>query len=495
MSNSGMPTHTNPGDEGFPADLLVDLRPGRGRGVRERLAHALRAAIQEERLPGATALPPTRVLAAELGISRSVVVAVYEHLTADGYLETRQGAWTRVRAPAPPAREPSEPSDRDAVRWLNLERSSPVRHPIRLFGGLPDPALFPRALWGRHYRAALIDVPYDHLTYPDALGADSLRAALTAYLGRVRGVATAPERILVCAGILQGLTLVCRALWRAGARRIAVEEPGHSMLRTAITSTGLEPVPVPVDSDGLDPASLPDDVAAAVVTPAHSYPTGATLDAARRRALVAWARRRDAIVIEDDYNAEFRYDRAPIGALQGLGGDRVVHIGSASKTLTPALRIGWIAAPADLVDALAREKQCDDMGSPLLEQLAFARFLDGGDYARHLRRVRPIYRERRNAAIAALDELLPSARWQGAAAGLHLHLTLPEHIDERQLVVEAFDRGVLLEEGGRHWQRPDPPPSLVLGYGRSSPPTLRRGIKVLADALGQLGPAAPGRRP
>ena len=479
---------TNPGGQGFPADLLIDLRPGSGRGVRERLAHGLRAAIQRGRLPGGTALPPTRVLAAELGISRKVVVEVYEHLTADGYLETRQGAWTRVRphAHARAGAEPAETPDRDAARWLGLNRRSPVRNPIRLFGGLPDPALFPRARWGRRYRAALAEVPYHELTYPDALGAEPLCAALTAYLGRVRGVATAPDRILVCTGILQGLTLVCRALRRAGATRIAVEEPGHAMLRAAIAMTGLEPVPVPVDADGLVPASLPQNVAAVLVTPAHSYPTGATLGASRRRALIEWAHRNETIVIEDDYNAEFRYDRAPIGSLQGLDPDRVVYVGSASKTLSPALRLGWVAAPPHLVDAIAREKQVDDMGSPLLEQLAFARFLDAGDYARHLRRVRPVYRERRNAAIAAVDELLPSAHRQGAAAGLHLHLTLPDQVDEAQLVIEAFDRGVLLEPGGRHWAREDPSPSIVLGYGRTSPPELSRGIGILADALAHV---------
>ena len=224
-----------------------------------------------------------------------------------------------------------------------------------------------------------------------------------------------------------------------------------------------------------------------LVAPAHSYPTGATLDTGRRRDLVAWARRHDALIIEDDYDAEFRYDRFPIGALQGLAPDHVVYLGSASKTVSPALRLGWAAAPPALSAALEREKRLDDMGSGLLEQLAFARFADRGDFARYLRRVRPIYRARRDATIAALQERLPEVHHQGAAAGLHLHVTLPAGVDERALAQAAADRGVLVEEAARHWADPaQAPPSLVLGYGPLSEPAIRRGIGVLAEpALGE----------
>src|SRR6266511_3917257 len=221
-SNSDIPKQTNSDDDGFPGDVLVDLRHDQNRPLRERLEHALRSAIQQQLLAAGTALPPTRVLAAELGISRSVVVEAYRNLTADGYLETRLGAWTRVRPQPDPEASPTseDPSDGEAAVFFDRPRpASLLRAQIRLLGGLPDPALFPRTRWLRHYRSALAELPDPQLTYPDIQGAEILRTALASYLGRVRGVATTPGRILVCAGVTQGLTLVCRALRRAGARR------------------------------------------------------------------------------------------------------------------------------------------------------------------------------------------------------------------------------------------------------------------------------------
>jgi GntR family transcriptional regulator / MocR family aminotransferase len=484
-SNPGVSEQTNSKVEGFSSDLLIDLSRGNGRGLREQLEHGLRTAIQDRRLVGGTVLPPTRVLAGELGISRSVVVAAYANLTADGYLEARQGSGTRVRADDQVERTRTATMD-VASFWARPRQASPQGGPpIRLLGGLPDPALFPRAQWVRHYRAALLELPDAELTYPSTLGAEPLRLALAAYLGRVRGLATSAGHLLVCAGFTQGLTLVCRALRRAGARRIAVEDPCFGLHRRAVAMTGLEPVPIAVDEHGLDPAALADiDVAAVLVAPAHSYPTGGTLDGPRRHDLVAWARSRDALIIEDDYDAEFRYDRTPFGALQGLAPDHVVYIGSASKTVSPALRLGWVAAPDGLVRPIEREKRFDDMGSGLLEQLAFARFVDSGQLARFLRRVRPVYRGRRDATIAALGDLLPEARWQGAAAGLHLHVTLPEGVDERAFARAAYERGVLVEDAAWHWARPEEaPPSIVLGYGTLVEPAIRQGIGVLVEAL------------
>jgi GntR family transcriptional regulator / MocR family aminotransferase len=488
-SNQGVARQTN-SDSGFPGDLLVDVRNGQGTGIRERLEAALRSGIQRRQLVPGAALPPSRVLAAELAIARSVVVEAYRNLATDGYLEARPGAGTWVRRDPRLSHEPLG-NGAPTRSLVASPRFQPPRRPspalgaptIRFFGGLPDPSLFPRSKWLRHYRSALAEVPDPDLTYPDMLGTPSLRKALTAYLGRVRGVATTADQILVCSGFTQGLTLLCRALRRRGAMRVAVEDPCFAHHRTAIERTGLTTVPVPVDALGLDPDRMPSDVAVVLVAPAHSYPSGGTLDAGRRHALITWAGRTGAIIIEDDYDAEFRYDRQPIGALQGLAPERVVHIGCASKTFTPALRLGWMAAPEALVDDLEQEKLYDDMGSNLLDQLAFARFLDSGDFSRHLRRVRPVYRARRDATRKALALHLPDVRPQGEAAGLHLHVLLPEGVNELEFAAEAYDRGVLVEDGAWHWAQPEnAPPSIVLGYGSLSEAVIRRGIAILADA-------------
>jgi GntR family transcriptional regulator/MocR family aminotransferase len=247
-------------------------------------------------------------------------------------------------------------------------------------------------------------------------------------------------------------------------------------------------VAIPVDEHGIDVQRLAEhDVGAVLVAPAHSYPTGAVLSAARRGALVAWAREYDALIVEDDYDAEFRYDRAPIGALQGLAPEHVIYAGCASKTLTPALRLGWVAAPAALVDELVREKVFDDMGTALLEQLALARFIDAGGFARHLRRVRPIYRARRDAAVSALSRLLPGAVATGVAAGLHIYVKLPRWCDERRLVDSARERGVFVEGAAWHWAHPkSAPPALVLGYGTMSEPGIQRGLEILGSIYKSL---------
>ncbi len=486
-----MVNQTNRQADAFPPEVLVDCRPPAGRGVREALEQGLRSAIQSRRLRPDTPMPPTRVLAGQLGVSRSVVVEAYGNLVADGYLRARQGSGTSVCPEPPQPQSAGAGGSRARARGGDFFERPYLLAPggaagMRLLGGLPDPALFPRTRWLRHYRAALSELPDAALSYPGSLGAAALRDQLAAYLGRVRGVAATPERLLVCTGFTQGLALVCRALRRAGARRVAVENPCFAMHRTAVAMTGVEAVPVASDQGGIDVAALARerDIAAVVVAPAHSYPTGATLGTDRRHELVNWARERGAVVIEDDYDAEFRYDRTPIGALQGLAPERIVYIGGASKTFTPALRLGWMALPENLVGPVEREKRFDDMGSPLLEQLAFARFLGSGDFARHLRHVRPIYRGRRDATLDAVSRRLPDARWQGEAAGLHLHLLLPEGVDPRALAQAAHERGLLIEDGAWHWADPaTAPPSLILGYSALAQEAIDRGIAVLARAL------------
>jgi GntR family transcriptional regulator / MocR family aminotransferase len=473
-------TNSPDGEAGFPPDLLVALDRSAGRGLRLQLEGELRRAIRRGRLQIGTALPPSRVLAHELGVARGVVVDAYAQLAAEGYLEARQGAGTRVRA--------SQPADAAAV----ASAAPPREIGPRLLGGLPDPASFPRTQWQRHYRAAIAALPTATVAYPDPRGEPALRAALARYLGRVRAVVTSPDRIQVCGGFTQGLALVCRALRARGATRMAVEDPCFGYHRELIANAGLEPVPVPVDDHGIDIDALAGhDVAAVLVAPAHAYPTGAVLAPARRNALVEWADAMGALVIEDDYDAEFRYDRAPIGALQGLRPDRVVYGGSVSKTLSPMLRVGWLAAPEDLAADLRREKLYDDIATGTIDQLALARFLEAGDLARHLRRVRPLYRRRRDAALAAVARHLPEATASGVAAGLHLHVGLPDGCDERALVRATRQRGVLVEGTARHWADPaTAPPALVLGYGAAGETAIEQGVAALGDAYAAVATAA-----
>jgi GntR family transcriptional regulator / MocR family aminotransferase len=477
---------TNLAETAFPPDLLVELRALTGRTKAVPLTQDLRAAVLSGRLLPGTRLPPSRVLAAELGMSRSVVVRAFTELIADGYLDARQGAGTFVR-PEPEDASPGR-GDQEPVHPLEAPLLRvPAR--MRLLGGLPDAQLFPRALWARHYRAALMALPDSELSYPDSRGAEALRCALAAYLGRVRAVRTTPEQVIVCAGVTQGLALVCRALRRAGVQRIVVEDPCFGPHRETIVRAGLEPVPIPVDAGGLDVAQLPvGGVGAALVAPAHSFPTGGTLDGARRHALVAWARRHGVLLVEDDYDAELRYDRTPIAALQGHAPDHVVYLGSASKSFSPALRIGWIAAPARLAGALDVAKRFEDMGSGLLEQHTFARLLERGEFARHLRRVRPVYRRRRDAALAALAQLLPQARPAGAAAGLHLHVRLPAGVDVAAVRRAAYDRGVLIEDAAQHSAVPErAAPAIVLGYGSLPESAIPNAVAILRDALAHAG--------
>jgi GntR family transcriptional regulator / MocR family aminotransferase len=463
----------SPRDQGFPPDLLVALDRTSGRGLREQLEGELRRAVRGGRLAIGTALPPSRVLAQELGVARSVVVDAYGQLAAEGYLEARQGSGTRVRATQP--LEPSGDGHPDP---------RPEPGP-RLLGGLPDPASFPRALWQRHYRAAIAALSTSSLPYPDPRGDVTLRTALAGYLGRVRAVVATPAELQVSGGFTQGLALVCRALRARGGRRMAVEDPCFGYHRELIANAGLEPVPVAVDEHGIDIDELArhDDLAGVLVAPAHSYPTGAVLSPRRRVALVDWARAADALIVEDDYDAEFRYDRAPIGALQGLRPDRVVYGGSVSKTLSPIIRVGWLAAPRWLMDDLRREKLYDDLANGTLDQMALATFIESGDLARHLRRVRPVYRRRRDAALRALARHLPDGTPTGVAAGLHLYVHLPDGCDERALIRAARRQGVQVEGAARHWaDRAAAPPALVVGYGAAGEAAIEQGIATLGAA-------------
>jgi GntR family transcriptional regulator/MocR family aminotransferase len=339
-------------------------------------------------------------------------------------------------------------------------------------------------------RGALGEMADAALGYGDSHGLLETRAALADYLGRVRGVAAEPSRVVICTGFAQGLRLLCSVLRQAGVTRFALEEPTHPGQRQLIAREGLEPVPVPVDEDGLRVDLLArEEVGGVLITPAHQFPSGVVLAPARRAALLAWARARDALVIEDDYDAEYRYDRAPVGAVQGLGPTHVAYVGSTSKMLAPALRLGWMVVPAHLVDAVAEEKHVADLGSPGLEQLALARFLMAGHLDRHLRKARLLYRARRDTLVRALAEHLPAARVRGIAAGLHAVVELPPGSDEDAVVAAAAVRDVrVYAMGGYHACGESQAPALVLGYAALSEPAITAGIAVLADAVAATRP-------
>ena len=477
MSNSRPIRQTNSPRPGpgaghdFNLELPLELDRSRPRELRAQLEHQLRGAIQHGRLAAGSALPPSRVLAVGLGLSRSVVVEAYAQLAAEGYVEARQGSATRVRA------APTEPAP-----------PPPAYPPAAAFGfhsGLPDPRAFPSLVWLRHYRAALQSDIDRGLGYPRAQGESELCRALASYLARVRAVRTVPEQIIVCGGFTQGLALICRMLRARGAQRIAVENPCFSMHRTQIRAAGLEPVPIPVDVDGIDMSRLADtDVDAVLVAPAHSYPTGVALAPERRGRLLDWAKARQALVIEDDYDADFRYDRAPIGSLQGLGPEHVIYGGTASKTLSPALRLGWLAVPEQLLAELVRAKFQDDIATEALGQRALARLIEAGDLARHLRRVRPIYRRRRETLVAALNEHLPGSRVTGVPAGLQVFVRLPDGVDEAEVLRAAVQRGVHVEQTARHWAgRRAPFAALLIGFGTVHESSIEAGVRRLAEAV------------
>jgi GntR family transcriptional regulator/MocR family aminotransferase len=455
------------------AELLVELRRDGDGPLHSQLERELRGAIRSERLRPGAALPSTRALADQLGVSRGVVVEAYEQLVAEGYLVGQDRSATRV------ARSGAQlgPGPRAVA-------AKPA-HRVDFRPGRPDVSQFPRAAWLRSVRRVLTDAPSEQLSYPDGRGMPELREALAAYLNRVRGTQAHADQIVVTSGFSQGLALLSTVLRSTGARRMAVEDPSHDMARGSIRDAGLEVIGVPVDDDGLRVDMLEASRADAVlVTPAHQYPTGGVLTPRRRAALVEWARRRKALIIEDDYDAEYRYDREPIGCIQGLSCDHVVYGGSASKTLAPGLRLGWMILPSRLVQPVADAKLGSDNGSPTIDQLAFAEFLSRGEQDRHLRRMRPIYRARRDTLLAALARHLPELDPCGLAAGLHLVAWLPPGWREDAVVARAAEHGIGVYGLSSYWDvHGSGPGGLIFGYAGVSEGAIEDGVRTLAAAL------------
>ncbi len=445
-------------------ELFAPLDRAAPTALRAQLEDAICAAITGGGAPAGTRLPASRVLAEALGVSRGVVSEAYAQIAAEGWIEVRHGAAPVVLASAPPA--PVAPS------------LTPVGAPPRvdLTATAPDLSAFPRRAWSAALRHVLATMPDAALDYGEPHGDAELREELAAYLVRVRGVA--PAALVVTGGYTQGLWLTCRALAARGATRVAVEDPSLDDSWATIRSAGLDVVGVPVDEHGIVPDDL--DADAVLVTPAHQFPTGAVLAPERRRALLAWG----GIVIEDDYDSEYRYDRAPIGTLQRLAPDRVVYLGTASKTLAPALRLGWLLAPPALADAIARERWAVDSGGAAIAARAYARLLATGEVDRHLRRTRREYRERRDRLVAALAERLPTCRVDGVAAGLHLVLRLPAGADERAVVAALAARRIRIRglASYRLTPRPDTP-ALVIGYGRIPLAAIDTAVTALCEVL------------
>ncbi|WP_327254559.1 MocR-like pyridoxine biosynthesis transcription factor PdxR [Streptomyces sp. NBC_01244] len=456
----------------FGADL--HLEPVPGRGVRAGLTEALREAARSGRLAPGTRLPSSRSLAADLGIARNTVAEAYAELVAEGWLTARRGSGTRVA---------------ERARLRRPAAAVPVRRPVRaqtsysLKPGSPDLGGFPRAAWLAAARRALTEAPNEAFGYGDPRGRVELREVLAGYLARARGVYADPERIVLCAGFGQGLTLLARMLRARRVREVAVEGYGLDAHRELLTGAGLRTRPLAVDGSGARTTELAGTGTGAVLlTPAHQFPTGAALTPGRRAAAVDWARSTGGLILEDDYDGEFRYDRQPVGALQGLDPDRVVYLGTASKSLAPGLRMGWMVVPGPLMDEVLAVKGRTDWSSGALDQLTLAEFIRSGAYDRHVREMRLRYRRRRDELVSAVGD---RAEVSGIAAGLHAVLDLPPGGERAALRAAAWqDLGLLPLSFFRHPLAAMPArEALVVGFGTPSQSAWAPTLAALVAAL------------
>ena len=469
---------------GLSPDVLIPLNRSSGEALRSQLERGLRDAIRSGRLRADEKLPSTRELARGLGISRGMVVDCFDQLQAEGYLVARGGSATRV---SPSARRPPRVTSPPPKAPIPFPAAQPMPRLIADFlPAVPDLASFPRTDWARATAEVCRDAPTAAFDYGDPRGSQRLREVLASYLSRVRGAAADSERVVVCTGFAQGLNLALASLAALGVDRVAFEDPGYDETgRIAASYAGVQLVPVPVDEEGIRVDALAAaQVYAVVVSPAHQWPTGVVLSPQRRQALTNWAVHSDGWIIEDDYDAEFRYDRDPVGMVQGLTPERVINIGTVSKSLAPTLRLGWLLCPPGLVEAIADLKLRADRGSPGLEQLVLARLIESGRFDGHLRRMRKIYAGKRAALVAALNEHAPDVRLSGLAAGFHAVAHLAPGASEAAVVEAAQARGVGIYgiSANRSTRSPDPP-QLVLGFGNLSQRAIIEGITQIAPLL------------
>ena len=485
----------------LPLDPLSDTPRFR------QLYEALRREILNGRLPPGARLPATRGFASELGISRNTVLAAYAQLLAEGYLEGKLGSGTYVPRALPEemiqARRTTEsarprPSKRRALsqRGKLLTTTSRTAHrfpgvPRPFRPGIPALEAFPFDIWmrlvARHHRRP----PRELLTYDDPAGYAPLRRAIAEHLGLVRAVHCDPEQVLVITGSQQGLDLVARILLDPGDSAW-VEEPGYPSARAVLQGAGVRWVPVPVDGDGLDVeagSARCRDARLVYITPSHQYPLGVTMSLARRLALLDWAARADAWVVEDDYDSEFRYAGRPLAALQGLDGDgRVIYLGTFSKALFPSLRLGYLVVPPDLVDAFVAARDVIDRQTSTLTQAVVADFLLEGHFLRHIRRMRTLYQDRQETLLrAARRELGGLVQVSPSATGLHLVGWLESGRDDRQASLAAARVGVEAPPLSRYCVEPPKRGGLVLGYAGSDPRQTRDAVRKLGQALRPRG--------
>ena len=478
---------------GLSPGLLMRLDRSASQPLRAQLEASLREAIRGGRLRAGERLPSSRELARALGVSRGMVQDCYGQLLAEGYLTSRTGSATRVAGISG-----HQAGDQPAAGPAMASPPSAGRHPLepRLIAdfqpAIPDLSSFPRTDWAWAVKQACTQAAAADLGYGDPRGSPVLREVLAGYLRRVRAAAASPARMTISTGFAQGINLVLRALAReGGVTCVAFEDPGYGSAQAdetlrAVLAMGVDVTYVPVDEQGLVVSELAASGAqAVVVTPAHQSPTGVVLSPARRHALTGWARRGGGYVIEDDYDSEFRYDKEPVGVLQGLAPEQVFLLGTASKALAPAVRLGWVHAPLPLAAAVAAEKEMSDRGSCTLDQLALATLLTTGRYDRHLRRMRTVYAARRTALTDAFARHAPRVQLTGLAAGFHAVAPLPPGADEAAVIAAARDRRVGLHGIGGYRGNPDTaaPPGLVMGFGNVRERAIEPAIAAIADQL------------
>jgi GntR family transcriptional regulator/MocR family aminotransferase len=486
-------SNADPSDRSKPGTDFLQLNLGeapRG-GISSWLTDQLRAAIADGRLPIGSRVPPGRVLAEELRLSRGVVTEAYRRLTEDGQLAGRGRAGTFVVAapiaPPSPNNAASAPSSTSNFTptpshdVFDLLRAASAR--IDLTPGVPDLAAFPRGAWLRAERRVLDALDPVNFGYGDPRGAPPFRRAVADWLARTRGIRVEPSDVVIVTGVAQALDLIARVLIGDGFSEIAVEDPGSLGVRQHLTSHRLRTPPIPVDHHGLRVDKLHESGALAVaLTPAHQFPTGVVLDGTRRRELVSWAEDTGGLVLEDDYDAEHRYDRPPVPAVQALMPDRVFYTGSVSKTLAPALRTGWLIAPPQHREQIVIAKRYADLGNAVLPQLVLTELMESGELERHLRTLRRRHHRRRDAMIAAIRTHLPQATIHGAAAGLHLTITFDGDFPDTALASAALALGVKTQPLSWHYQLPSTP-GLVLGYAAAPPADAAQGMALIRKAL------------